>query len=248
MVAGMQDLYISLCTFAIVARWDTNVAWINVIFSSKCRSTRLKAYNICRYWYLNSSQHHPSMLKLWKKLEWNFNLLSPWKGITKISGVWSETNTVQYLCSLSNFARKGSKRCRWGDICIGHDESSHSAPWRPLRIGVIGVIGVEPLMIGRQEDRYIYYRRYRRWNMNQFRMNHSTFPLFSHSCIHLAFVIWISRNFFPCKAPQILRRWSLDGVPETVLGGTFGGGYDQLKFPRGIMLQGGSALVWFVWS
>lgn len=48
--------------------------------------------------------------------------------------------------------------------------------------------------------------------------------------------------------PQILRRWSLDGVPETVLGGTFGGGYDQLKFPRGIVLQGGSALVWFVWS
>lgn len=61
--------------------------------------------------------------------------------------------TVLRMCSLSSFARKGSKRCRWGDIRFGHDESSHSAPWRPLGMGVMGV---DPLMIGRQEDRYIH--------------------------------------------------------------------------------------------
>ena len=138
--------------------------------------------------------------------------------------------TVLRMCSLSSFARKGSKRCRWGDIRVGHDESSHSAPWRPL--------GIEWLESSLEDETG----------------NSSEWTTALSVCTHiLAFISHLLFESHPIfllakPIPQILRRWNLDGAPETVLGGTFGGGYDQLKFPRGIVLQGGSALVWFVWS
>ena len=151
------------------------------------------------------------------------------------------------MCSLSSFARKGSKRCRWGDIRFGHDESSHSAPWRPLGMGVMGV---DPLMIGRQEDRYIHpLTKVLKMKHESVQNEPQHFP-FVLTFLHSSRICYLNLTHFLSLQSifTILRRWSLDGVPETVLGGTFGGGYDQLKFPRGIVLQGGSALVWFVWS
>lgn len=90
MVAGMQDLHVPL---RLLQDGIQGLHGSMLFFKP---SAGVQACNICRCWYLNSSQHRPSMLKLWKKLEWNFILSSPWKGITKISGAWSE-NTIQYF-------------------------------------------------------------------------------------------------------------------------------------------------------
>eukprot|EP00913_Durusdinium_trenchii_P022727 g21343.t1 len=40
-----------------------------------------------------------------------------------------------------------------------------------------------------------------------------------------------------------VQRWTDGGSPETVFGGTFGGGLDQLKYPRGLALLSGSLYI-----
>lgn len=63
MVAGMQDLHVPL---RLLQDGIQGLHGSMLFFKP---SAGVQACNICRCWYLNSSQHRPSMLKLWKKLE-----------------------------------------------------------------------------------------------------------------------------------------------------------------------------------